>query len=74
MPFSKTTFQRKTTKTLSLGKEALIFALRYSLNIPDDAKIFVKVPGGGDWSNTNLNIDDDTPLIVEWTIEEEGKE
>ena len=31
------------------------------IECPDDAEIFVKVPGGGDWSNCNLTIDKDYP-------------
>jgi hypothetical protein len=34
--------------------------------IPSDAKITVQVPGGGDWSNTELDVDDKNPVVVEW--------
>jgi hypothetical protein len=27
--------------------------------------MYVPVPGGGDWSNTNLDIDKDCPLIID---------
>jgi hypothetical protein len=33
-------------------------------NLPGDVNAFVTVPGGGDWSNKELDIDDDSPLIV----------
>jgi hypothetical protein len=29
------------------------------------------VPGGGDWSNTDVAIDDRNPVYVEWVISEE---
>jgi hypothetical protein len=32
-------------------------------------KVFVRIPGGGDYSNTNLDIEQDTPIVVniQWT-------
>ena len=39
-------------------------------DLPRDAKLFVLVPGGGDWSNTSLDLDE-YPIHVEWTIIEE---
>ena len=29
--------------------------------------VSVRVPGGGDWSNTSLDIDDDTPIEITFT-------
>jgi len=29
--------------------------------------VTVRVPGGGDWSNTSLDIDDDTPIEITFT-------
>lgn len=42
--------------------------------IPANATVVVGVPGGGDWSNTSLDIDERTPICIAWkTIEtEEG--
>lgn len=34
--------------------------------IPEKAKVYVSVPGGGDWSNTSLDLDADIPLVVTW--------
>lgn len=31
----------------------------------DKIEVFVKVPGGGDWSNTNLDIDENNPIVVD---------
>lgn len=33
--------------------------------VPVDAEVFVRVPGGGDWSNMNLDLMD-APVIVTW--------
>jgi predicted ATP-dependent serine protease len=33
---------------------------------PRNADIFVQVPGGGDWSNTSLDISDENPVVVSW--------
>lgn len=35
-------------------------------NIPVKAAIFVEVPGGGDWSNTSLDISA-APVIIAWS-------
>ncbi len=35
-------------------------------DIPDNATVTFTTPGGGDWSNTDIDIDDDHPVIVEW--------
>lgn len=37
----------------------------------DNISVFVRVPGGGDWSNTDLEIDDEHPvnIVVETTTE-----
>lgn len=39
--------------------------LRKKFNIPAHADVVVHVPGGGDWSNTSLNIKDH-PIEVTW--------
>lgn len=33
-------------------------------------RIYFAVPGGGDWSNTDIDIDEKHPLYVEWKISE----
>ena len=39
-------------------------------------RVYFDVPGGGDWSNTRIEIDDDYAVIVRWTesYEEGGEE
>lgn len=65
------TTRRATTEEhrLEVDKALLLEALRAfgHHNIPAYAKIFVRVPGGGDWSNTNLHIDEDGVLHVCWS-------
>lgn len=34
--------------------------------VPDNAKIIVPVPGGGDWSNCDLDIIPGCPVTVTW--------
>ncbi len=59
----KTTTTRKTVVTYSADD------LRLALVLPKDARIYVDVPGGGDWSNTELAIENGgrCPLVVEYT-------
>lgn len=40
---------------------------RTGYNIPATARIYFMVPGGGDWSNTDVDISSDHPVTVEWT-------
>jgi hypothetical protein len=39
--------------------------------VPPYAEITVHVPGGGDWSNTDLDINDH-PIHVTWTVVTRG--
>lgn len=34
--------------------------------IPDDALVEFYVPGGGDWSNTAIDIDESNPISISW--------
>lgn len=34
--------------------------------IPPNAEVYVQVPGGGDWSNTSLDVDKECPVFVRW--------
>jgi hypothetical protein len=38
-------------------------------DIPDRATISFHIPGGGDWSNTSIKIDDENPIYIEWQTE-----
>lgn len=36
--------------------------------LPPDTYIYVQVPGGGDWSNTDLDLSE-YPVEIRWTVE-----
>lgn len=60
----------RVTHELQLDKMKLIELLRPALdfgNTPiSDISITVRVPGGGDWSNTSLDLGDH-PVEIVWT-------
>lgn len=57
------------TKTSRYRREVKLTGaeLREALGLTDRTQITVHVPGGGDWSNTDLDLDDVTLDIVEVT-------
>lgn len=71
--------QKHTTTTtcheLRLAGRDIIKLLGLSYDkVPDDAAVTVYVPGGGDWSNTTLDLsgkDPDTCVRVQWTTTKE---
>lgn len=74
----KATFRRSTVTSthnrLELRREDIVGLLRTNCAktrlglplIPEKAKVYVAVPGGGDYSNTTLDVDADVPLVVIW--------
>jgi uracil phosphoribosyltransferase len=66
-------------QTKNLKKTQLVSEFRYNaaelakalmrekISHNTEFKVYVEVPGGGDWSNTELEIEDDCKLIVEVT-------
>lgn len=58
---------RVITSTISINAEDIqSFLMRAGISIPSDAKVSVKfsVPGGGDWSNTDIEISDENPITI----------
>lgn len=60
-------------KTIRINREDIIKFLKSEGQVTDDGdvkKVYVQVPGGGDWSNTELDIqhDDEVIVIVEETF------
>lgn len=55
-----------TTHTVELNRADLLDILkdRFQLERSDHVSITVRVPGGGDWSNTTLSVGDDVPLVL----------
>jgi hypothetical protein len=43
-------------------------------NVPDNAVVTFHVPGGGDWSNTTMEVCSANPVTVEWTVTSEQDE
>lgn len=63
----------ETTKRYSclLNQENLLELLRKDgVEIPKGATVQFVVPGGGDWSGQAIDIDDENPVTIEWTIRE----
>ena len=61
----------KTTSVYHLTGADIISMLKETGRIPEDAditKVEFRVPGGGDYSNMTLDIDEDAPIVV--TVEE----
>lgn len=67
----KVTSRVKRTSTITLGRKELLYMLRQCVNgdIPEDVTIAFTTPGGGDWSNTSIDIDAENPVTASW-IEE----
>lgn len=64
----------KTTKKELVLTGDLIVSLLAPLGVPQDARVVFDVPGGGDWSNTSLDVDEDNPVYVRWKEESEHDE
>jgi hypothetical protein len=74
--------EMKKTETIEhsvkLGANDLFDMLRRSgVPVPDsatalDLQVYVRIPGGGDWSNTDLNISANNPVCVKWTERHDG--
>lgn len=62
--------QKTTTirHEITLDRDALLKLLREQLHIPENADVYFQVPGGGDWSNTSVDVDDENPIHVKWTV------
>lgn len=66
----ETTYEvRTSTKTITLVGEQIIWLLKRAGkfdNVPDNASVTLRVPGGADWSNETLDIDKHTPVEIRW--------
>lgn len=74
---TRTSIQRTHTITITLTNTTLLALLRgkphdiVSVIPPLNAEVTVLVPGGDDWTNTELDIDEETPIQITWTEVEE---
>ncbi len=69
------TTHTRTTKRIefALTREHIIELLRQAgHDIADDAEVVFQVPGGGDYSNCEVDVDGDSPIAVRWTVTEES--
>ena len=62
-----TTFRRCTVKVTG---DMLRRLLPAHLEIPASARVTFIVPGGADWSNMSVDVDDGNPVYVEWSSEQ----
>lgn len=63
--------EEKTTQVRTTVKRTYsVEDLKKMLKLPAGASLFVMVPGGGDWSSTQLEIGRETELQSTWTKEE----
>lgn len=62
------------TKTAKLDAKFIRQAVEFSedIDIPENADVFIMVPGGGDWSNMRLDVDNDNPVTITWKEREES--
>ncbi len=62
--------------SVELNAADIVELVRKAGVIPDsfvaaNMRVYFAVPGGGDWTNTDIDIDDKHPVRVEWKIVEE---
>lgn len=51
--------------TITLDRRCLRDLLKErGFDVPENAQINVRIPGGGDWSNTLLDITEECPVVV----------
>lgn len=68
------------TYTLHLSGADIILAIRQELKAqgvseglpPDNASVTISIPGGGDWSNTELDVSEASPVEISWTERHEA--
>lgn len=61
----------RVEKRYTFSSEEILGALRAQGLLParspygtTNEKVFISIPGGGDWSNTDLDVSDEDPLRV----------
>jgi hypothetical protein len=56
---------------IELDRKLLVRVLRHAkIVFPDNAQIAIRVPGGGDWSHTDLDVGRESPLFIAWEEED----
>lgn len=65
---------RRLTKTKTTRQNCVaiddshirLFLESEGIFLPRDAVITFRVPGGADWSNTDVDVDADNPITISW--------
>ena len=65
--------EASTITTTNYSLELSDADIKELLDVPLDARVTVHVPGGGDWSNQELNLSDRHTLDVKWQRVDEEK-
>lgn len=69
MDIKKKIEQKETTTIMLNYRDIIEYLESKDITVAVGAEISVHVPSGVDWSNTDLDIDDDTQIKVEFTEE-----
>lgn len=75
-PLGIRTHTTHTTKTtIKLNGRQIIELLNGSITdeIPDNAVVTFSIPGGGDWSNQNLDFKDDSLVTISYSTTTQSK-
>lgn len=57
----------KSTSTITLSRDDIIVMLiDRGIDVAHHARVEFRVPIGGDWSGTNVEVDTENPIIVTW--------
>lgn len=71
------TVTRVARHEVELDRDQLLEMLRAAgADLPEDVghvRIYFAVPGGGDWSNTDVDIDKSNPVRAEWSVVTEAR-
>lgn len=59
--------EKHTTYTLSGSDILKMFEKYFGEDVPPDAEVVFTVPGGGNWSGLDVDIDEDHPVLIKFT-------
>lgn len=66
-PKIRVTEKRLSTHRLEIAGSDLVELLnQVGYVIPEGSKVIVHVPGGGDWSDTDMILNDGHPVVITW--------
>jgi hypothetical protein len=68
--------EKRTTRTIEITGVHLLELLRAAgHDVPrTGTNVEFSVPGGGDWSNTSIDISEEHPVTVSWIEDEQHEE